>query len=108
MLEFLLYSVFWCADLGTGTMPVPKVDKPVVQKAYASPRGYHRHMDSRGNVWEHEDWNQGHVAPHLSPWTGELVWPKYFGQKAPNKLAGPTRQITGVLLPVQPASHCPT
>lgn len=41
------------------------------------PPGYHQHMDSQGNVWEHHDSNSGYYAPHVSPFTGEVVYDRY-------------------------------
>lgn len=57
----------------------PRASSAPAQPSGPIPAGYHRHKDSAGNVWQHHDSNFGKVGPHTSPWTGELVWPKYYG-----------------------------
>ncbi len=75
-------------------------ETPRVTPAYVSPIGYHRHMDSKGNVWEHSDNENKYTNPHLSPVTGELILEKYKGPKAPTHESlprYPPRQSMAVL-----------
>jgi hypothetical protein len=41
--------------------------------------GTHSHRDSGGNVWTHSDANAGNPAAHVSPYTGETVYGRYYG-----------------------------